>query len=454
MLHRLCIFSLACASIVLSSGIVYGWAMLRPLMQDPSEGYFVDSRTPEEDFGFVSTVGIAANALCKLPLGILLDKYGPRMVSMLGGALLMVGALVMAIGDRNSLPQIASGYFLIGIAGPCVQAPCFQFAELFGNNKGTAMSTLVIFFEISTGVFAVFSFLHRAGATLLILFLGLACVGLWIILVSLAFWPDVPSVNPTPQQKRITQSTNLQNMSLRQQVFSGPFIYAASFCMVHVLRGGWLLATVGPRSDAVFGVERGHGLEEWFGVILPLGFVPMALFTAVGLANKMVQDPMLAFVVINALAMAYGLLLLLHVPSAYIACFVLFPFVRQLVFSITSVYLTAAFGYRTFGRLSGMAFTTAGMLQMLVQNLLLIYISSGNPSAEIEQWRWYGVDLILGVLPVTLLIPPLVQYCSEMHRKVCVDTSPLLKTDSDSDDSSSSSTTRFNLFRSLIIKGG
>ena len=37
----------------------------------------------------MSTMGIAANALCKLPLGLMLDKLGPRACAISGG--LMVG---------------------------------------------------------------------------------------------------------------------------------------------------------------------------------------------------------------------------------------------------------------------------------------------------------------------------------------------------------------------------
>jgi len=43
----------------------------------------------------VATMGIAGNALCKLPLGILLDKFGPRATAVVGALMVMFGSLLL-----------------------------------------------------------------------------------------------------------------------------------------------------------------------------------------------------------------------------------------------------------------------------------------------------------------------------------------------------------------------
>jgi len=48
-------------------------------------------------FNTVATMGVAGNALCKLPLGVLLDKGGPRVTGMVGGVMVMAGSLLLGM---------------------------------------------------------------------------------------------------------------------------------------------------------------------------------------------------------------------------------------------------------------------------------------------------------------------------------------------------------------------
>jgi len=105
----------------------------------------------------VATMGMAGNALCKLPLGLILDNFGPRLTSAIGSVMMITGCCIMALCNKNDQYLPVVGYFLLGIAGPFIQMPCFQFSELFGTRKASAMSYLTAGFELSTGVFEVFA---------------------------------------------------------------------------------------------------------------------------------------------------------------------------------------------------------------------------------------------------------------------------------------------------------
>ena len=114
---RRLLFSLACMHVLLASGAAYGWTALRPVLID---GGLFDSFTPEVQaakLNAVATVGIAANALCKLPLGICLDVLGPRCTALVGAVLLSAGSLVMAFADKQSQVWMMLGYFAVGVAG-------------------------------------------------------------------------------------------------------------------------------------------------------------------------------------------------------------------------------------------------------------------------------------------------------------------------------------------------
>ena len=68
-----------------------------------------------------------------------MDYFGPRYTSILGALFLSLGSLLMAYGDKDSVPSFAAGYFLLGIAGPFIQMPCFQFSNLFPEAKTTTI---------------------------------------------------------------------------------------------------------------------------------------------------------------------------------------------------------------------------------------------------------------------------------------------------------------------------
>ena len=49
--------------------------------------------------------------------------------------MLIAGCAVLSLCDKNDKTLPVVGYFLLGIAGPFIQMPCFQFSELFGARK-------------------------------------------------------------------------------------------------------------------------------------------------------------------------------------------------------------------------------------------------------------------------------------------------------------------------------
>jgi hypothetical protein len=187
------LFTLACFHVLLASGAAYGWTALRPVLIDSGVFDSYPAEKQEALLNSVATMGIAANALCKLPLGIFLDGLGPRYTAIVGALLLSGGSLMMGIGDKQSQPVMMWSYFAIGVAGPFLQMPCFQFSELYGSKKESARATLVLCFELSTGVFWVFGQLHSLlKLTHSQLFIGYSVVGVFSLVTAIFFWPDRP----------------------------------------------------------------------------------------------------------------------------------------------------------------------------------------------------------------------------------------------------------------------
>jgi hypothetical protein len=93
--RRYFLFGMACTHVLLASGEAYGWTALRPVLMDA--GFFAGGgpKAQSEMLTTMATMGIAGNALCKLPLGMLLDKYGPRATAVVGAVMVMVGSLLI-----------------------------------------------------------------------------------------------------------------------------------------------------------------------------------------------------------------------------------------------------------------------------------------------------------------------------------------------------------------------
>mmetsp|Transcript_5172 Transcript_5172/g.23285 ORF Transcript_5172/g.23285 Transcript_5172/m.23285 type:complete len:439 (-) Transcript_5172:2562-3878(-) len=300
--QRAALFSLASLHVILCSGTAYGWTALRPVLLDAGLFAGASEISRARAMSWISTLGIAANALCKMPLGFILDHAGPRFTAVLGGVMVLAGSALMALGDRESLPQMATGYFLLGVAGPFVQMPTFQFTELYGaQGKGTAMSQLVTCFELSTGVFELMNVAYFYGSkeicNLRVMFLAFGACGLFVAITSVLFWPDRPHRAPRVGGAggAPPPAAPLAHLGLRQQLSSGAFWMAASFMCVHIFRQGFVLATLGPQMETFFPGRTAKMLSDAFSVVLPLGFIPMAILTATGGAGAILRRPMFAF---------------------------------------------------------------------------------------------------------------------------------------------------------------
>jgi predicted MFS family arabinose efflux permease len=82
------------------------------------------------DLGLLTSAYFLAFALFQLPLGVLLDRFGPRRVN---GALLLVAALGAALfGSGRSLPALVAGRALIGFGvSACLMASIKAFTQWF-----------------------------------------------------------------------------------------------------------------------------------------------------------------------------------------------------------------------------------------------------------------------------------------------------------------------------------
>jgi hypothetical protein len=277
------------------------------------------------------------------------------------------------------------------------------------------MSQLVTCFELSTGVFELMSLAYFSGSkeifNLRAMFLAFSACGLFVAITAVLFWPDRPHRAPQVGGSggAAPPAAPLAHLGIRAQLRSGAFWMAASFMCVHIFRQGFVLATLGPQMETFFPAKTAKTLSDAFSIVLPMGFIPMAILTAVGAAGAILTRPMFAFFFVTSLSMVYGGLLLVPNTYAYCALFVIFPLARQLVFSTFFSYCASVFGYGAFGRISGVASTLAGTIQLSMSPFIGVVQEGGRwpfPETMDLASRWRAADVFLGCVPVFLLVAP------------------------------------------------
>ncbi|EDO15136.1 hypothetical protein Kpol_413p11 [Vanderwaltozyma polyspora DSM 70294] len=168
------LIEIACACIwsLFSSGIIFGFAALKPVLI--KEGIYSElckddlmwsseiSSVPctKQDLKLNNMFAVAATItnIIALPVGWILDYCGPRLSG-------IFGALFIALGGCNfifdsSIGQYYDPYFvgfiLLAVGGPFVFISCFHLSNIFPSRAGTIMALITGTFDSSSALFLIY----------------------------------------------------------------------------------------------------------------------------------------------------------------------------------------------------------------------------------------------------------------------------------------------------------
>jgi MFS family permease len=174
------------------AGLIFGWASLSSTVLVSSR----DDGGAELSRNYVHVMFVCAsffNFLGPLLLGIVLDKYGPRVCSVLSILLVAIGFFLFAMSDVDSMPFFIPAICLIAFGGPGCQNAIIHLSNLFPKWKASATAVITGSFQLSFSVFYFFNILFKQShVSYQTLFFGYSIVCLLNGLVSMFFWPDEP----------------------------------------------------------------------------------------------------------------------------------------------------------------------------------------------------------------------------------------------------------------------
>ncbi|WPK27632.1 hypothetical protein PUMCH_005029 [Australozyma saopauloensis] len=164
-----------CCSIVwclLAAGPVFGFAALKPVLIN--EGVYSDRCSvhaggektipcDEQDLAlnFLFTAACMVTNISALPVGSILDSYGPKVTGVIGSFIIFAGAATLSMAKQVGLfDAYLAGYTLLALGGPFVFISCFQLANSFPKNSGLILALLTGAFDSSSALFLVYRLIY------------------------------------------------------------------------------------------------------------------------------------------------------------------------------------------------------------------------------------------------------------------------------------------------------
>lgn len=178
----------------LASGIVFGFAALKPVLI--SEGVYRELCTVEElregvevcyeqelrcafaiilflcltkianRYSRLNVFFAIASTTCNvsaLPVGTILDRYGPRVAAVVGSISLAVGSILMAFAFH--IPEFdgyLAGNVFLALGGTFIFMPSYSIANAFPKYSGSIVATITGAFDASAAVFLFYRLAYEA----------------------------------------------------------------------------------------------------------------------------------------------------------------------------------------------------------------------------------------------------------------------------------------------------
>ncbi|KAF3925231.1 hypothetical protein ABW20_dc0104591 [Dactylellina cionopaga] len=409
---------------LLTAGVVFGYAAIKPVLI--AEGVYRDRCTDEEldegkrvcfgqelHLNFMFTCAAVATNVCALPVGTILDKYGPRISGIIGATFFAVGCVLFAFAWELPFDAYIPAYLFLALGGPFVFISSFQLSNTFPTNSGFILSLLTGAFDASSAVFLIYRLIYFASGETFWpkkFFLAYLIVPVLTILAQIFIMPkesyktvgelvhmveeegyhssddELPETGGERHQKREEVKKDISGVwgalhgkSAKQQVMSWWFVLITLFTVIQMTRINYFVATIRPQYSYLLGsYEEAVEINNFFDIALPLGGL-----VAVPFIGALLDRTSTTFIIglLVTTATAIGILGVLPYRWAAYANVILFVVYRPLYYTTVSDYAAKVFGFVTFGKVYGTIICLAGVFNFVQSGLdtLTHTVFDGNP---------------------------------------------------------------------------
>ncbi len=275
------------------------------------------------------TVAAVSTNVCALPVGTILDRYGPRITGIIGCLFITLGCLFFAFASDLSFDGHIPGYLFLALGGPFVFISSFQLSNTFPQYSGFILALLTGAFDTSSAIFLMYRLIYQAtdgSFSPKKFFLIYLIVPVFILLAQIFLMPgqsyktvgelvaqaevsneeieehgdsmsddehfrresvvtEITSLLGTKdasaqvKKEEVKKNTSgvwgaLHGQTALEQIKSPWFILIALFTIVQMTRINYFVATIRPQYEYLLkSQERAVQVNNFFDVALPLGGV-------------------------------------------------------------------------------------------------------------------------------------------------------------------------------------
>ncbi|XP_036406764.1 solute carrier family 43 member 1a [Megalops cyprinoides] len=187
-------------------------------------GHWLSCVEQEEMLNLGFTIGSFLLSAATLPLGILMDKYGPRPLRLVGSACFASSCAMMAISAYN--PAVLSALIFLalsfnGFGGICMTFTSLTLPNMFGSLSSTIMSLMIGSYASSAVTFPAVKLIYDAGVSFRVI------MWVWGLLACLVFlncflnWPV--EAFPTPDEISYMKKMRTGDLALDHKVSGDTF---------------------------------------------------------------------------------------------------------------------------------------------------------------------------------------------------------------------------------------
>lgn len=152
-----------------AAGVVFGYAAIKPVLIHEgaykelcsAQNAVSEHTCVEMHLNLMFTVAAVTTNVAALPIGAILDHYGPRVCGLMGSVFLAIGAVLMAFENRVPFDGLLFGYAFLALGGPFTYISSFQLSNAFPRNSGLVLALLTGAFDASSALFLVYRIIYE-----------------------------------------------------------------------------------------------------------------------------------------------------------------------------------------------------------------------------------------------------------------------------------------------------
>ncbi|KAG7235866.1 hypothetical protein INR49_002063, partial [Caranx melampygus] len=389
---------------LLFSAVLLGWASLLIMLKN--EGFYshvcIENETvqanttslessawpscveQEEILNLGFTIGSFLLSAATLPLGILMDRYGPRPLRLIGSSCFALSCAMIAAAAYD--PEVLSALIFPavsfnGFGGICLTFTSLTLPNMFGNVRSTILSLMIGSYASSAVTFPGVKVIYDFGVSFRVImwvWSGMACM---VFLNCLLNWPAESF--PAPEDIRYTKKVKMSGVVTEDKVTGDSLITMAMtqlrliFFMGAMNKMLEFMVTHGnPHPSEQIKME----MEEQV-PITPL--CPLQSIRSPKRDRKVqkLTNAMRAFIFTNLLLVTFGIVSLIDNLPVQVVSFVLHTIVRGFIHSCCGGLYAAVYPANHFGTLTGMQSMISAAFALLQQPLFILMVGHlrGDP---------------------------------------------------------------------------